>query len=314
MRVGFFTSQIDVRGTCVALYDYALYNEELLMNSSLIITDARAQGASDDIAVKKFRNRFRIAYISSLEELKSVPIDVLYLITYGKESELFNSRTTYPFKLLVHCVFDMSEPHGDAYFGVSSAVAKKYGRTEYLPHMIGLQKNTRANARAEYRIPPTALVFGRYGGVDTFNIEFCKRVISRVVRSHRDIYFFLGNVERFDTHPQIVYPPLLCDSAEKSRFIATCDAYIECGTLGHSFGLAIGEFAVADRSIILYKGTVWNTAHYEILGDSGIYFSNEEEFEAVITTFTPRNARDKYAPYTPSVVMSEFAKLLKLVG
>jgi len=313
MRIGFFTSQIDVRGTCVALYDYALYNEELLRNSSVIITDRRAQGASDEVAVKKFRNRFPIVYISGIEELARVNIDVLYVITYGKESELFNKHSAYPFRLLIHCVFDMSEPHGDAYFGVSSAVAKKYGRTEYLPHMIGLEKCDKENARAEYGIPPTALVFGRYGGVDTFNIEFCKRVISKVVRARSDIYFFLGNVERFDEHPQIVHPPPVADSSEKARFISTCDAYIECGTLGHSFGLAIGEFAVADKSIILYRGPVWNTAHYEILGDSGIYFSNEQEFEDVLTTFTPRNARNKYDPYTPRVVMNEFKKILDRV-
>ena len=38
MKVAFHTPALDVRGTCTAIYDYAHYNEILLVNSSIIIT------------------------------------------------------------------------------------------------------------------------------------------------------------------------------------------------------------------------------------------------------------------------------------
>jgi len=36
--VAFHSNELNVRGTNVALYDYALYNEELLGNKSFIIS------------------------------------------------------------------------------------------------------------------------------------------------------------------------------------------------------------------------------------------------------------------------------------
>ena len=37
VKIGFYTEQLDVRGTCVAIYDYAHYNEVLLNNDSFSI-------------------------------------------------------------------------------------------------------------------------------------------------------------------------------------------------------------------------------------------------------------------------------------
>jgi hypothetical protein len=305
MKICFYTSSIDHRGTCVALYDYALYNETLLNNTSVIVCNSRY--ISDDKAMKKFRNRFPVVKIGGLDDLLNIVCDAMYVIKYGKEDELFNSRIAYPYKLLVHCVFDMSEPHGDRYMAVSRALALKYNSTDYVPHMIGLPKSiNNENMRDEMGISSTARVYGRYGGFDTFNIEFCKKAISRIVRKCKDIYFLLMNVIPFDSHEQIKFMDGITDYDEKNRFIQTCDAYIECGTLGHSFGLAIGEFAINDKTIIMYKGNVWNTAHYDIIGESGLYFSSEEEFESVILSGKRVSCAHKYVQYSPDNVMREF--------
>ena len=45
------------------------------------------------------------------------------------------------FLTCVHCVFDLSEPHGDIYAAVSETLAKKYNKTVFVPHMSIFQPN-----------------------------------------------------------------------------------------------------------------------------------------------------------------------------
>ena len=52
--VGFMTGQLGLRGTEVAVYDYARYNEEILGNKSFIFSYANA----DMSTLEKFENRF----------------------------------------------------------------------------------------------------------------------------------------------------------------------------------------------------------------------------------------------------------------
>jgi hypothetical protein len=87
----------------------------------------------------------------------------------------------------------MSEPHGEVYAGVSRAMASKFGKDLYVPHMVGLKPVGKDNLRGQLGIPENGIVFGRYGGVDTFNIKFCMDIIIWLVNTRRDIYFIFIN-------------------------------------------------------------------------------------------------------------------------
>jgi hypothetical protein len=54
--IAFHSNQLGIRGTEVALYDYAHYNEEILRNKSYIISSAKADLAT----LKKFEKRFEV--------------------------------------------------------------------------------------------------------------------------------------------------------------------------------------------------------------------------------------------------------------
>lgn len=310
MKIAFHSDRLCIRGTSVAMYDYANHNELLLKNTSVIITKKGEK--HDKLGLERFQSRFQVLFYENKNQLETIlqeqKCDILYCIKYGKNDGIFSTTI----KTVIHCVFDMTEPHGNVYAGVSDALAKKFGRTLSVPHMIGLKPSeTGENLREKFSIPSDAIVFGRYGGLDTFNLQFCWETIIFLINSRSDIYFLLNNTPKFYNHKQIIYTDAITTEKEKSAFISTCDAHIECGNLGHSFGLAIGEFSVNNKPIIAYKvPNLWNKAHIEILGDKALYFSNQSEFYKILANFRPADYRNKnnncYTEYTPEKVMKIF--------
>lgn len=306
--IAFQTPQLDVRGSCDAVYNYAHYNEVLLFNLSLIFVPDGARNEPE--AVSKFRKRFRIVQYSDMERsLAENKCDVLYTIKYGRNDGVFSKNVP----TIVHCVFDLSEPHGDAYVAVSKALAEKYGKAEFLPHIVRQQPALSGDLREELCIPRKAIVFGRHGGMDTFNLPWVHGAISRIVNERDDIYFLFINTPAFYIHKQIIYLPRTGEAEYKNKFIATCDAGLEASNLGHSFGLSCAEMSVNNKPMLVYNGPVWNDAHIKILGEKGLYFSNEWEFYNLITGFEKKDRGDlnAYREFAPEKVIKKFANLVE---
>jgi hypothetical protein len=296
MRIAFHSDQLCVRGTSVAMFDYAFFNQTLLKNQSVIIVPFTAR--NDVEAVKHFSNHFQIIYyrdkqVEDLEsKLEENKCDVLYCIKYGKNDGIVSKKI----RTVVHCVFDCSEPHGDVYAAVSKALADKFNISSFVPHMISIKEHlkecreeTKDCLRTLLNIPANAVVFGRYGGMDTMNLDFCWRAIKFVVENYPNIYFIFCNTPQLVQHPQIIYLQKTASLQFKQAFIQACDAHLECGSLGHSFGLAIGEFNVFNKPIIAYNPALqpsfWNDSHIKILGTKGLYYSDERQFIHMLTTF-----------------------------
>ena len=309
VKIAFYSNSLNVRGTCTDIFDYAHYNEILLNNESIIISK-KNNIESDTIAIKKFEKRFEVFYYDNIEEIQDIveDCDIFYHIKYGLNDDFLPTNA----KNVIHCVFDMSDPHGDVYAAVSETLAKKYGQTLFVPHMIGLPPahDKTDNLRKTLNIPDDAVVFGRHGGQDTFDLQFARDIIAKIVNENNNIYFIFVNTPVFYIHPRIIFMDKIITYEEKNRFISTCDAHIECGTLGHTFGLAIGEFSINNKPIITYGEWTWNNAHKEILGDKAIYFTDSDNFYSILTTFNPEDYKDKdlncYKDYTPEKVMEKF--------
>lgn len=336
VKIAFHDTHLGIRGTSVAMYDYANHNEKILGNTSIIVipvTNAGKNVVSNNVLIKneqkdqnnprgvaKFEARFPVFRYNTLEELEQILLnekcDVLYCIKGGKNDGIVSKKI----KTVVHCVFNMTEPHGDIYAGVSSSLAEKFGKSTFVPHMISLEPSkTGENLRKELEIPQDAIVFGRYGGMDTIDIIFCWKAMNLVLTTCPNTYFIFANTPRVIEHPHVKYLPILTTDDDKNKFIQTCDAHIECGSMGHSFGLAIGEFSVNNKPIIAYKGgtilfqdgpSVWNDMHIRILGEKGIYFTNEKEFYHILSNFDKSDYKDKdlncYRDYSPAKVMAIF--------
>jgi len=113
MNILFHSNQLGIRGTEVALYDYAHFNETLLGNLSYIAAPAN----SDITALDKFRARFgdRVILYNDFNDLQTLPLEAAYFIKAGFDDNKLISGV----KNIVHAVFDASHKHGDVYVAVS---------------------------------------------------------------------------------------------------------------------------------------------------------------------------------------------------
>ena len=120
MRIVFHSNQLGERGTETALFDYCLYNEQLLGNQSIVVYPKSS--VSSGAAIAKFASKFETIAYSEFAEVDQI-IDrhhagALYAIKAGHLDHVF-SRTK---PTMVHAVFrkKTKEIHGSAYaFGLN---------------------------------------------------------------------------------------------------------------------------------------------------------------------------------------------------
>ena len=310
-KIAFHSNQLGIRGTEVAMYQYAKYNEEILGNKSVIVSFPNR----DHGAIEKFRDRFEVVLMEWSEYetyLTQNNFDYLYLIKMGTNDGY--CLQTIP--CLIHAVFRFNDPHGHKYFYVSDWLAKDQGydpETYSLPHICEKLPEAEYNFREKHNIPENARVFGCYGGSTEFNIESTKSVIRKVVEEHDDIYFIFMNIQEFADHPQIKFYPGNYDLKEKSAFVDACDAMIHARRGGETFGLAVSEFALSNKPVITYELS-GERSHLDILGERAIIYKGYEDLLDIFVNFPLYIKYTDYdLPYkqfSPELIMKKFEKLL----
>ena len=239
---------------------------------------------------------------------------MFYAIKAGKRDgiEVSNCKT------VIHTVFKEYDPHGDVYAYVSEWLSNEMtdGKSPYVPHMIHVEKSNK-NLRKELNIPEDAIVFGRHGGANTFDIKFIKKVIKKIALKREDVFFlFLGTnsfvfKNIFTPFKNIIFLPPSIDRNYVSKFINTCDAYLHARKQGESFGIAIGEFSVKNKPVFTWTKSRENS-HLDILGDKAILYENQKDAYQLINDFKPNNSInwDAYSEtFSPEKVMEKFKKV-----
>lgn len=316
--IGFLSHKLTLRGTEIAMYDYADYNESLLNNKSIIITkDYKKVRNENDVNINayiKFKKRFIVEYYedqSSLDQIiDKYNISFLYIIKINDNDTLISTKC----KNLIHTVFNSFYKHGDVYSVISDDVNIRCNTTyPVVPHMIRVA-NSEQNLRNLYNIPNNAIVFGRYGGIETFDIQFVHKCIKQILREKENVYFLFMNTKEFYRNKNIIYLPGTTDMIKKREFINTCDAMIHARLLGESFGLACGEFSVCNKPVITYAKSDEKN-HLYILKDSAILYSNIDELFQILYNFEKNKynvQNNGYHYYSPSNVMNIFNEIFLL--
>lgn len=313
--IAFLSNKLTLRGTEIAMYDYADYNETYLHNKSIIITrDYNTISYEYDVhpeAYEKFKARFTVEYYQTPKDIDAIvekhKITHLYVIKAGTYDGLISTKC----KNLIHAVFDTRHPHGDIYAAISEHVNElKQTNVPVVPHMIRVV-NTNENARSVLQIPDTHIVFGNYGGADSFNIEFVKTTVVDMANKHTNMWFLFMNVYQFAKHPRIIFLPGTSDLYQKRVFINTCDAFLHARSSGETFGLACGEFAVCLKPVITY-GLSPEINQIRVLSEKAIIYNTSSELIHILETFTKTKydmTNNKYLEYTPENVMNIFNRV-----
>lgn len=318
-RIAFHDNNLCLRGTSVALYQYADYNEKILGNKSYILS---CPSANLD-ALPKFKSRFDV----NLEHfhghsyfLNENKVDYIYVIKSGGIDGVCMSQPP----TLVHSVFGSKDHHGHRYAYVSDWLCRSMGyevEKHSVPHIAEPLPPPAYSLRDKLGISSNKRVFGCYAGSTEFNISWVQELICNLAPKTPDIVFMFMNIEDFrfrwpnapaTAHDNIIFLPGTCDMQEKSAFVHACDAMIHARSGGETFGCAVSEFTMANKPVLTY-GESGERSHIELLGDRGIFYKNPDQLHDMFVNL-PNYIKydDYYKAYDccrPEVIMEKFNKV-----
>ena len=307
MNIAFWDNALCECGTSVGLFNYAYYNETILENISYIFY-LKINKQNKTLVVDKFKKHFKIFGVNIFSEvdiyLKKYNIKHIFIIKSGEK----NDRISMIAKNCIQCVFTCSEPHGEIYCSISPWIKDNNGNYPVIPRIITLPNNNK-NMREKLNIPKNAVVFGGYGGRNSFNINYVHTVVYNIAKNNSNIYFLFANFNKFCLDlPNIIHLPMITDLNEKVEFINTCDAMLWARKEGETFGQAIAEFSIKNKPVIATK--IGYITYVKILGNKGIWYSNEKDLRNILLNFNPKIESTKdwnaYHEYTPHKVMKIF--------
>lgn len=305
--VAFHTNELNERGTNVAVYDYAHYNETILGNKSFIISNSK----NDLSCLQKFKDRFEVFLYRDFSECeqfcKDNSVEYVYYVKAGDNDGRFIPNT----KTLVHAVFQHKDIHGDVYAYISDWLASRMGLPDqYVPYIVDMPQ-PKCSYRDKLGIPDNAIILGRHGGQTEFDLPFTYSAIDKILKERNDIYFLFMNTKQFlPKHKNIIHIQGTYNMQHKSDFINTCDYMIHGRNLGESFGLAISEFLFHNKPVILWNGGC-DKHHISMLKDKGIWYNDEQTLYNILKTIEKNTPKPNYYKsvidkFAPGVVMNRF--------
>lgn len=289
MKIAFHSHGLTMRGSEVALLDYARGARAVLGAEVILATPNRADLDQHPVYADWKREFPCLAHLGRLDlgaQLRKQGVEVLYQIKPGRD----DGFTVPGVRNCIHAMFPESEFHGDVYAYVSPWLSRVMtGRDDrFVPHLVP-RLSSEKNLRKRLGISATARVFGRHGAEDTFNIPFVREAVLRHARRHPQDHFIFLNTASFGrpgSLPNLHFLTGTSEAAAKAEFLATCDAMLHARLHGETFGLAVGEFAALGKPVITYGGSR-ERAHLEMLGDKALVYRHRRELEEILTSFRP---------------------------
>lgn len=314
MKVAFHSHGLTMRGSEVALLDYALQNVAVLGNRSYLVIRERP-GLEDHPVFRLWRAKLPCLKYRNPAELTTIlrdeGIQVFYQIKPGTDDGLVVPGV----RNCIHAMFAATEFHGDVYAYVSGWLSRVMtGRNDrFVPHLVPRATGS-GNLRMRLGIPPGAKVFGRHGAADTFNLPFVHQAVWRHAREHPEDHFCFLNTDPFlpgNTKLRNVhFLPGTENLEEKTAFLNTCDAMLHARLHGETFGLAVGEFAVLGKPVITFAGSR-ERAHLEMLGQAARTYRDAGELASILQSpMSESGVQTGYHPFAdPRHVMEIFQKV-----
>ena len=331
-KVLFQVDQLSYRGVLSSVLEFAKYNQEVLGNESAIIYNSvdppgKDTGTKPELIgqVAKLYPLYSFANEASLNATAS-KFDFCYSQRAGVLYDPMDGNKKLPevktTKFGVHSVFQYYQPHGNVYTYISEWLAKAVENL-YAEHNIGPQKfvpfpinlpppdqNLRLTLNEKLGVPLDSFIIGRYGGFETFDLEFTMKAVLRVARDNPKIVFWFVNTRPFGPKmDNMIFTGPLFGQQSKSNYICACDAMLHARMLGESNGLAISEFLFHNKPVLAWEGG-FDQNHNEMLKPYDLLYKEDEQdaYERILDL--PNRVNRDYnqivAKYNPNNVMRQF--------
>jgi glycosyltransferase involved in cell wall biosynthesis len=314
MKIAFHDNSLCLRGTTVAIYDWAYWTRHYLDIDPIIMFNLK-NNFNDKSVIKKFENEFPVFGYedkSQIDDILSKNKCDAFLMEKGGEPDGVISSVS---KNLVNAISGWWKPewvHGDVYAMGSKWLSKITDyKIPYVPYIVNLPDHS-MNMRDELGIPKDALVFGRNGGWDTFDLSFVKQSIVETLEKRNDVWFVFQYTEPFYEHERIIYLDPTADLNEKVRFINTSDVMLHARNIGESFGLSCAEFSIRNKPVITYYNSLERN-HIDTLGEKGIFYENKEDIDNILLNLDKNEINQLewncYQDYSPENVVQKFKEV-----
>jgi hypothetical protein len=311
MKIAFHSGYLGYRGTEVALIDYAWGSREILGHAPFFLLPWRNESESHPV-VAAMRAVAPVRFYRGPDEregiLREEKADFFYCIKNGFNDGVFSPQVTTG----VHAIFRESEFHGDIYAYVSPWLSEvmSYGHAAWVPHMVRLAEGGESLRRV-LGIPAGAVVFGRHGGEDSFDLPIAQQAILEVARNHPERYFLFLNTRPFGKsrrYPNIIFLPPTANPREKKAFLDTCDAMVHGRCRGETFGLSVAEFAFLGKPVFTYPDSP-EQGHLAWVPQKKFRYRSSHELAVGLATFEPQTIPSPCGELAPSKVMQTFQQV-----
>ena len=311
MKIIFHDNSLCMWGTTVALYDFAFFSKKIFGFDCSILYNHNHSANNED-TINKFKKEFEVVKsYNNFDEMQNIistqKPDAFFMIKSGPfDNVISNSCKNWIFAV---SPCNRNTIYGDKFFMGSKWLSKVSDNIDYIPHMVNLPDHNE-NMRIKLGIPKDAIVIGRNGGYESFDIDFVKKSVIDSLNKRENLYFLFQSTNKFIDHERVIHIEANSDLYKKVKFINTCDALLHARTLGESFGLTCAEFSSKNKPVITWFGSKERN-HIESLGDKGIFYNDYNDLIKILLSFEPNDSKDWncYRDCYPESVMDKFKKL-----
>lgn len=315
MKIAFHDNSLCLFGTTLAIKNWAFWGRELLGYEPIILYNKNHRANNINV-INTFNEEFdyKVFAYSNTSQIDKILSDnkceYFLMEKSGKPDGVISTVSKNLINAIAIC--SANDVHGDVFAMGSEWLSKITNyQIPFVPYIVYLP-DIHVDLREDLNIPKDALVLGRNGGFETFDISFVKEAINEVINLRQDLWFVFQCTEKFIDHPRIIFLPCSNDSEYKTKFINTCDAMLHARTAGESFGMACGEFSIRNKPVITWSGS-HERNHIDILGSTGIYYTTKSDVIDILLNISKFDINNKYwncyTDYCPELVMKKFHKI-----
>jgi FkbM family methyltransferase len=285
----------DNRGTHRATMDYYRFAHPILGHHPQLVTCRKPNAMTDidwrELEAEKKRlgpqwNMF-VDESAMMDSIREKAPDALWVLSIAPYAPPFVLPEDVSTKLCVLRTFGDRDGGYDQPAHVTTRVSSTVALKDdagIVPHVVFFDEVLRERVvtsmdrpvtRDSLGIPADALVLGRHGGFETFDVPDVQSSVIKLANTFGNkLHFVFVNTKKWseDLPPNVHFLPCSTSRSFISAFISLCDGMIHARQRGETFGLSCAEFAVHGKLVLSWTPAIppadYERNHIDLLRDA----------------------------------------------